>query len=93
VPDQQGTNGQGTDQQCQGHGNPAGKVLDEAKDAADQAQKQLQQQQQQANKKPISQVGFMYIVNGVPTCIHNADVLIGGTFTPITPVQACSRRA
>jgi hypothetical protein len=93
VPDQQGTNGQGTDQQCQGHGNPAGKVLDEAKDAADQAQKQLQQQQQQANRKPISQVGFMDIVNGVPTCIHNADVLIGGTFTPITPVQACSRRA
>ena len=90
-PDQQGTSGQGTDQQCQGQGNPARKAVDEAKDAADQAQKQLQQQQQQqqqAKKNPMSQ-GLMYLVNGVPTCLHSGDVLTNVTVTPAIPVQTC----
>jgi hypothetical protein len=46
-------------------------------------------QQQDVSKKPMSQVGYMYIINGVPTCMHNWDVLIGGTFVPVTPAQAC----
>src|ERR1700755_3165588 len=80
-----GTNGQGTDQQCQGQGDPARKAVDEAKDAADQAQKQLQEQQQrQAKKDPMSQ-GLMYLVNGVPTCLHSGDVLTNVTVTPAIP--------
>jgi hypothetical protein len=88
-PDQQGTNGQGPDQQCQGQGNPAGKIIDKVNDGADQAQKGLQQQQQQdPRNKPISQVGFMYLVNGVPTCFHNWDVGVAG-MKAIEPVQPC----
>jgi hypothetical protein len=88
-PDQQGTNGQGPDQQCPGQGNPAGKIIDKVNDGADQAQKGLQQQQQQdPRNKPISQVGFMYLVNGVPTCFHNWDVGVPG-MVAIMPAQAC----
>jgi hypothetical protein len=88
-PDQQGTEGRGPDQQCLGQGNPAGKIVDKVKDGADDAQKGLQQQQQQdPRNKPISQVGFMYLVNGVPTCFHNWDVGVAG-MVAIQPVQAC----
>ncbi len=85
--DQQGADGQGTDQQCQGQGNPAEKAVDEVKDAADQAQQQLQQQQQ-ANNKPASQ-GLIYLVNGVPTCLHSGDVLTNVSVTPAHPIQTC----
>ncbi len=47
-----------------------------------------QQQQQQVDQKPLSQMGFLYLVNGVPTCLHNWDVAIAGSI-PITPVQPC----
>jgi hypothetical protein len=88
-PDQQAAPSSGPDQQCQGQGNPAGKVVDKVKDEADQAQRALQQQQQQdPRNKPISQVGFMYLVNGVPTCFHNWDVGVAG-MVAIQPVQPC----
>jgi hypothetical protein len=88
-PDQQGTEGPGPDQPCQGQGNPAGKIVDKVKDGADDSQKGLQpQQQQDPRNKPISQVGFMYLVNGVPTCFHNWDVGVAG-MVAIQPVQAC----
>ena len=86
-PNQQGAAGQGPDQQCQGQGNPAGKIIDKVQDGADQTQKGLQQQQDPRNK-PISQVGYIYVVNGVPTCVHNWDVIVGAA-TPVTPVQPC----
>ena len=73
-PDQQGTNGQGTDQQCQGQGNPAGKAVDEAKDAADRAQKQPSINNNNSSSRPIRKQisqGLMYLVNGVPTCLHS----------------------
>lgn len=89
---QQCSDQQSTDQQCQLGGNPASQIIEKAQDAANQAQQQLQQQQQQQqlppDKRPISQVGYMYLVNGVPTCFHNWDVGVGG-MVPITPVQPC----
>lgn len=81
----------GDDQQCQGPGNPADQVVDKAKQAADEAQKQLQQQQQQPppDKRPISQVGYMYTTPfGAPVCLHNWDVAPPGA-RAIVPVQPC----
>lgn len=75
-------------QQCQQAKGAAiaNRAVDEAKRGADQAQKQLQQQD--AKNKPISQVGYLYLVNGVPTCFHNWDVGVPG-MVAIQPVQAC----
>jgi hypothetical protein len=47
-----------------------------------------QQQQQDVSKKPISQVGATYILNGAPICLHNWDVGIPGA-VPVVPFQAC----
>lgn len=76
-------------QQCQQEKGLAiaNRAIDESKQGADQAQKQLQQQQDPRNK-PISQVGFLYLVNGVPTCFHNWDVGVPG-MVAVQPVQAC----
>jgi hypothetical protein len=83
-PEQPAPAGPSPDQQCQG--NPAGAIVDKVKD---EAQRALQQRQQQdPRNKPISQVGFMYLVNGVPTCFHNWDVGVPG-MVAIQPVQMC----
>ncbi|WIM86655.1 hypothetical protein PT015_17400 [Candidatus Mycobacterium wuenschmannii] len=86
-PDQQSA--QSPDQQCQA-GDVAGKVIDKVQDGADKAQRALQQQQQQQDprNKPLSQVGYLYLVNGVPTCFHNWDVGVAG-MVPVQPVTPC----
>jgi hypothetical protein len=89
-PDQQGADGPSPDQQCQSQGDPAKTVIDNVQDGVNQAQQQLQQPDQDWKKKPISQVGAMYMVDGAPRCIHNWDVLVndGNTF-PVLPFQGC----
>ena len=77
-PSQQGAEGQSADQQCQQQKGPG---------MPDRPINNRQQQQQDPNEKPISQVGFMYLVNGVPTCFHNWDVGVPGMIA-INPVQA-----
>jgi hypothetical protein len=80
--------GPAPDQQCQG--NPAGKIVDKVKDEADQAQRALQQQQQkQQTMKKLESQGVMYLVNGVPTCLHSGDVLANVSVVPAIPVQTC----
>ncbi len=88
--DQQNTEAQGADKQCQQQ--PGLGMPDRPNNNGNQ---------QDPNQKPISQVGYMYLVNGVPTCFHNWDVGVGDgprhaasdllTLTRIYPAS-CSRR-
>jgi hypothetical protein len=89
-PDQQAPSAPGQDQQCQG--NPAEKVLDKVKDGADQAQRAMQQQEQQQKQQTMQKLmsqGLIYLVNGVPTCLHSGDTLTNVSVTPAIPIQTC----
>ena len=69
--DQQNTEAQGADKQCQQQ--PGLGMPDRPNNNGNQ---------QDPNQKPISQVGYMYLVNGVPTCFHQLGMSESGGRSP-----------